>query len=143
MTRWRHDPIEVQRRDGVPRQFLWLGRWYVVREQLAHWIEAGAWWASPPAAAMTSGAPAVVPASDEITGDLVLAPIPASPRWAQRAWGEPAPDVGAAVEPMALPDGERECWRVAAGSGSSAGVGVYDLCFDWASGAWSLDRVHD
>jgi hypothetical protein len=44
-------------------------------------------------------------------------------------------------------DGEREWWRVEAGSGRlaalSAGTGVYDLCFDWSRGAWSLARVLD
>jgi hypothetical protein len=50
-----------------------------------------------------------------------------------------------------LDDGEREWWRVEAGSGRlaalSAGTGVYDLCFDWshpsADSAWSLARVLD
>jgi hypothetical protein len=46
-----------------------------------------------------------------------------------------------------LDDGERDWWRVEAGSGRlealSAGTGVYDLCFDWSRGAWSLARVMD
>lgn len=44
-------------------------------------------------------------------------------------------------------DGERDWWRVEADSGRlaamSAGRGVYDLCFDWSCGAWSLARVLD
>ncbi len=46
-----------------------------------------------------------------------------------------------------LDDGERDWWRVEADSGRlaalSAGVGVYDLCFHWSRGAWSLARVLD
>jgi hypothetical protein len=30
-----------------------------------------------------------------------------------------------------------------AGAGRSAGTGVYDLCFDWSTGGWSLARVLD
>ena len=78
---------------------------------------------------------------------LRTAPIPSSPKWAQRAWGEPAPDVGAAVGPAGIDDGERDWWRVEAVTGGRAGAatgtGVYDLCFDWSSGAWSLARVLD
>lgn len=43
-------------------------------------------------------------------------------------------------------DAEQQWWRVEAASGrseSSAGSGVYDLCFAWATGTWSLRRVQD
>lgn len=40
-------------------------------------------------------------------------------------------------------DAEREFWRVEAASGRAAGSGVYDLCFDWAAGGWSLARALD
>lgn len=50
---------------------------------------------------------------------------------------------GAAVEQ----EREQEFWRVEAGSGrvaaAQAGTGVYDLCFDWSQGRWSLSRVVD
>jgi hypothetical protein len=42
-----------------------------------------------------------------------------------------------------LDDRERDWWRVEAGAGRSASTGVYDLCFDWAGGSWSLARVLD
>ena len=46
-----------------------------------------------------------------------------------------------------IDDGERDWWRVEAGSGrpsgSSAGTGVYDLCLNSARGTWSLARVLD
>jgi hypothetical protein len=46
-----------------------------------------------------------------------------------------------------IDDRERDWWRVEADSGRlaalSAGPGVYDLCFDWSGGAWSLGRVMD
>ena len=140
MSRTHRDPVEVRRRDDEPVQFLWRGRLHVVREVLARWTESGAWWRVPAVTVLASG-----DASDGTGGPLPLqtAPVPSSPKWAQRAWGEPAPDVGAAVGPAGVDDGEREWWRVEAGSGSAAGTGVYDLCFDWASGTWSLARVLD
>ncbi|MCU1674434.1 MAG: hypothetical protein JWN77_2547 [Frankiales bacterium] len=143
MTRLHADPVEVRRRDDVPEQFLWRGRLYVVREVLARWTEAGGWWRGDAVRALTAGDGAA-PAPD---APLETAPIPASPKWAQRAWGEPAPDVGASVGPAQVDDNERDWWRVEADSGrasaSSGGTGVYDLCFDWTRGAWSLARVLD
>lgn len=49
MSRTYSDPIEVRRSgeapdESGPTQFLWRGRLYVVREVIAHWIEAGTWW---------------------------------------------------------------------------------------------------
>ena len=44
MTRRYDDPVEVRRRDEDPAEFLWRGRFYAVREVLAHWVETGAWW---------------------------------------------------------------------------------------------------
>jgi hypothetical protein len=48
---------------------------------------------------------------------------------------------------VVVDDRERDWWRVEADSGRlaalSAGRGVYDLCFDWSRGAWSLARVLD
>jgi hypothetical protein len=156
----RHaDEIEVRRRDEVPEQFLWRSRLYLVREVLEHWFEADAWWASGAALALATGSdsPAAAvglpagtgagigrgPGGSRAASDLVLAPIPASPKWAQRAWGEPAPDVGASVGPISIDDGEREYWRVEAAAGRSASLGVYDLCFDWSHGKWQLMEVHD
>lgn len=150
MSRRHADAVEVRRRDEVPEQFLWRNRLYQVREVLGHWVESGAWWRSAPSSALIEGTDAVA-AGDVPTGDLAVAPIPASPllpisappRGAQRAWGEPAPDVGAAVGPMTLDDGEREFWRVEARAGRSAGPGVYDLCFDWSANRWQLVQVMD
>ncbi len=143
MSRRHADVVEVRRRDDVPEQFLWRNRLYQVREVLGHWVEAGAWWRSAPSSAMIDGsdpqAGVTLPSSD----DLALAPIPASPKWAQRAWGEPAPDVGASVGPMTVDDGEREFWRVEAGAGRVAQPGVYDLCFDWSANRWQLVQVMD
>jgi hypothetical protein len=44
MSRRYADAVEVRRSGGVPQQFLWRQRVYVVREVLGHWLEAGAWW---------------------------------------------------------------------------------------------------
>jgi hypothetical protein len=40
-------------------------------------------------------------------------------------------------------DREREVWRVEAAAGRAAGSGIYDLCFDWSAGGWTLARAHD
>lgn len=34
--------------DDGPQQFLWRGRLWQVREVVAHWVEAGAWWLRRP-----------------------------------------------------------------------------------------------
>ena len=58
------------------------------------------------------------------------------------AAGEQGGSIDASID-----DGERDWWRVEADSGRlaalSAGTGIYDLCFDWSLGAWSLARVLD
>lgn len=136
MTRLHADVVEVARRDDEPASFLWRGRLYVVREVLARWTESGGWWRSAAVRAVASGDGQVDPLAP-----LDTAPIPSSPKWAQRAWGEPAPDVGAVVAPASIDDGEQDWFRVEAGRAS--GTGVYDLCFDWSTGSWSLARVLD
>lgn len=149
MTRLHTDPVEVRRTDTgagpEPAQFLWRGRLYVVREVLARWTESGGWWRTPAVRALTSGDPLDADAAPD---PFETAPIPAAPRWAQRAWGEPAPDVHAAVWQGVSPlggvdDGERSWWRVEAGRGAAHGSGVYDLCLDQARGSWHLTRVLD
>lgn len=145
MTRLFADVVQVRRRDEEPTEFLWRGRTYLVQEVLAHWVEAGRWWATPAVAALSSGDSS--PPGDR-PAPLSTAPIPSSPKWAQRAWGEPAPDVGAAVGPAGLDDAEQQWWRVEAassraGSASSAGSGVYDLCLTWSTSTWTLARVVD
>jgi hypothetical protein len=144
VTRLHADPVEVRRTDTgagpEPAQFLWRGRLYVVREVLARWTESGGWWRAPAVRALTSGESTTGAAPDP----LETAPIPASPRWAQRAWGEPAPDVGAVVSPLGgVDDRERSWWRVEAGRGAAEGTGVYDLCLLEAQGTWTLTRVLD
>ena len=52
MTRLHADPVEVRTtaapQGPEPEQFLWRGRLYVVREVLARWTSAGAWWKGSP-----------------------------------------------------------------------------------------------
>lgn len=134
--------IDVVREDGVPAQFVWRGRLYVVREVQAHWFQTGPWWRSAAVTGLTAGdeLPAGAPG---VSDDLVLAPIPASPKWAQRAWGEPAPDLGASVGPAQLDDDEREYWRVEAAAGRSRAPVVVELCFAWQTGAWTVSTVFD
>lgn len=140
MSRRHADPVDVHRQDGTPQQFRWRNRCYVVAAVLAHWTESGSWWCTAAAGSITCGEP--VPSGAD-GGALVLGPIPAAPRWAERAWGEPAPEVGAAIGPSGVDDGEREYWRVEAATGRRAGTGVYDLCFDWSRGGWTVARVLD
>lgn len=40
-------------------------------------------------------------------------------------------------------DGERELWRVEAGAGRLGDTGVFDLCFDWSPGRWTVVRLQD
>ncbi len=54
--------------------------------------------------------------------------------------GDATPAVPAA--PVALA-GEREIWRVEASSGRAQGAGIFDLCFDWTAGGWTLLRTQD
>lgn len=144
MSRRCGETIEVRRGDDAPEQFLWRGRLYLVRAVLATWTEAGGWWHGPAARPLFGLEEAAAGSAGDLSADdFVVATIPAAPKWGQRAWGEPAPDVGASVGGAAIDDGERECWRVQAGAGHSAGTGVYDLCFDWSAGVWTITRVLD
>lgn len=45
--------------------------------------------------------------------------------------------------PAVLDDAEREFWRVEAAAGRSFPVGVYDLCFQWSHGMWTIARALD
>ena len=105
MTRRYDDPVEVRRRDEDPAEFLWRGRFYAVREVLAHWVETGAWW-QPSAGSAVDGSAALSLDSPALAA-------------------------------------EREVWRVEASPGRLHGSGVYDLCFDWAAGGWTLLRTQD
>ena len=138
MTRLHTDPVEVRKRDDEPEQFLWRGRLYVVCEVLARWTEAGSWWQGAAVTALHTGE-----SSSAAPAPLDTVPLPASPKWGQRAWGEPAPDVGTSVGPATVDDRERAWFRVEAGAGRYAGTGVYDLCCDASTDSWSLARVLD
>jgi uncharacterized protein DUF6504 len=116
MSRRYDDPVEVRRRDDDPAEFLWRGRFYAVREVLARWVETGAWWQHPEG---------VVPV--------------ARPGRPQSGRAQP----GQTQSATATLTGEREVWRVEASAGRSTGSGVYDLCFDWTAGGWTLLRAQD
>lgn len=55
--------------------------------------------------------------------------------------GDPADEAGGGS--ASVDDGEQDWFRVEAGVGRATGTGVYDLCFSWSSGCWSLARVMD
>ena len=48
VSRRYYEPVRVRAGaacDGhAPQEFLWRGRWYLVRAVLAHWVEGSAWW---------------------------------------------------------------------------------------------------
>jgi len=113
MTRRYDDAVEVRRRDEDPAEFLWRGRFYAVREVLAHWVETGAWWQAGPGAAFDGSTALAADFSADFSTDS-----------------------------SAL-SAEREVWRVEASPGRAFGAGVYDLCFDWAAGGWTLLRTQD
>lgn len=110
------DTVDVRRRDDVPAEFLWRGRIYLVREVLSHWVETGAWWRTPAAAAVygTDDPDASAMQSTEMSTSVAL-------------------DEG----------GDREMWRVEASAGRLSVVGVFDLCFEWSQGTWRLTRALD
>jgi hypothetical protein len=72
-------------------------------------------------------------------------------RWVETgAWWQSARGPGAAASGSAPAAdmggdlvGEREVWRVEATRGQVHGAGVYDLCFDWSAGGWTLLRAQD
>jgi hypothetical protein len=120
MTRRYDDAVEVRRRDEDPAEFLWRGRFYAVREVLAHWVETGAWWQTGSGSSGgTGGSGGPGGMAGAVDGSSALA-----------------------LDSSAL-SAEREVWRVEASPGRAAGAGVYDLCFDWAAGGWTLLRTQD
>ena len=127
MTRRYDDPVDVRRRDEVPVEFLWRGRLYVVRDVLSHWVETGPWWRSGVVRAAYAGETADDTASEQVG----------------RLASEPVGGAGSSETALALDPGEREMWRVEASAGRSRGTGVFDLCFDWGAGVWTLAHSLD
>jgi hypothetical protein len=129
MVRRYEDPVQVRPVGEVhlevgepPASFLWRGRLYVVRSVLGHWRERRAWWTEPAARAVHGDM------VDDVAGTAAV-----------RSGG--TPDIPPPGTRLALSD-EREVWRVEAGCGQAAGLGVYDLCHD-PGRSWSLLRVGD
>jgi len=133
MGRRYEDPVHVRPGDEegsgaeAPGSFLWRGRLYVVRSVLGHWRERRAWWAEAAARAVHGDD---VGPGDVGPGDVGPGEAPSS-----------SEEVPAPGTRLALSD-EREVWRVEAGCGRAAGLGIYDLCHD-PGRSWSLVRVSD
>jgi hypothetical protein len=53
-------------------------------------------------------------------------------------WSRAVPDRGGQLD-----EGEQEIWRVEARNGRAGSAGVFDLCFDWSGGDWTLARALD
>lgn len=139
LTRRYAEVVEVFRADDAPAHFVWRGRHYTVREVLTHWVRTGAWWQSSAVTRITGTAE---DSSDDAVAALELRPLPPSPRWGQRAWGEPAPDVGVSIG-AEIDDDEREFWRVEASIGRGGATAVLDLCFAISTGVWTVESVMD
>lgn len=144
------DPVEVRRgmvsgEQGPvegPEQFLWHGRLWKVYDVVGRWRETGAWWQSREVAPVLGVDTPTGPRTVGAAGATPSA-TPSATRSAGRATATVEAvetPVGASVHDLL---GEREVWRVEAGSGSAAGRGVFDLVFDWAQGSWVLARCWD
>jgi hypothetical protein len=147
MSRCYADRVEVLRRNDQPAHFLWRSRLYVVRGVLAHWVEAGEWWRADVAdgAAESPPRPASAAARERTVATAGAATTRAATTRAGTAVETAGPAERVAESPPAgdLPDEEREVWRVEASCGRGGVPGVYDLCFAWSSGAWTLVRTTD
>ena len=131
MSRRYDDQVEVRRRDDVPAEFLWRGRFYVVRDVLDTWVETPPWWRTPAARSVYGIGPDAQDVAS--SAELSASPVPS-----------PAPSAGTcAPTGLALDEGEREVWRVEASAGRLHGTGVFDLSFDWSTGGWALRRAMD
>jgi Family of unknown function (DUF6504) len=153
------EPVDVRRGlvggQEAPEQFIWRDKLWVVTAIVSHWLETGAWWDQAGVA--------------ELLGVVSAAEA----RWSSSAEGsrpQQGSDLdkldhrGGAVDHRggAVDDrvaaghrvgadllAERELWRVEAARGRLArfmgphASGVFDLCFDWAAGQWTLTRTLD
>ncbi len=108
MVRRYDEVIEVREAStSGPAVFLWRGRIYAVRSILGHWRERRAWWLEGATARLLG----LGEDHDEPAGS--------------------AAGAGSSAVADAL---EREIWRVEAGAGRSAALGVYDLGRDVVGG---------
>ena len=133
MSRRYGDEVEVRVRDEVPEQFLWKGRLYLVHEVLDRWCETGSWWRGPEIRGLVLG----LASRDGATG------ASASTNVVPGSTALPGIVPGGATAVLGIDLQERSYWRVSAGAGRSASLGVYDLCLEESRGRWTLVRTHD
>jgi hypothetical protein len=109
-------------RDHRHRSFFRSGRLWKVRAVLAHWVETGPWWQTPPVRAVAGVEPDGAPAPARTPlGELITE----RELWRVEAGrGRPELAPSGPADP-ADPD--------------APGVsGVFDLSFDWSDGRWTL-----
>ncbi len=145
MSRRYGDEVEVRLRDGVPEQFLWRGRLYLVREVLARWCGTGPWWRGPEVRGLVLGLTSRESASRVGQVAQVAGPRYQSTRQSPQQSTAPASVPTGQADPVLIGIDlqERTFWRLSAAAGRSAEVGVYDLCFEESRGLWTLARTHD
>lgn len=117
----------------APEQFLWRGRLWVVREVVAHWVETGAWWERPAAAALLG---TYASTGSAVAGGDLWAEIEVWRVEAARSRGPVGQaDPGIAPHRPARPAQPAQPGR----AGWASHIhGVFDLGFDWGGGQWRL-----
>jgi len=99
---------EVDVRGGPePRQFLWRGRLYVVRDVLSHWYERSAWWDGAAARAVRGdgdGEPRGVPGAAAVRAG--------GEREVWRVEASAGRSAGSGVFDLAVSEGGAPTWRL-------------------------------
>lgn len=163
------EPIDVRRGliggQEAPEQFIWRDKLWVVTTVVSHWVETGAWWeqdgvaellgVSSSAEARWSGGARPPQGSGRDSPRTSLGAVDQSAGRSALTDPRLGTDQSAGHPTLAVPRlgadllAERELWRVEAARGRLArfvgphASGVFDLCFDWAGGQWTLARSLD
>jgi hypothetical protein len=144
------EPIDVRRGQvsgqEAPEQFIWRDKLWLVTEIVSHWVETGAWWEQSGVAELLGIASTPADrwaSSPDVAGSSREEAVGSSSSRPSQGNGPDTRPLGADLL------AERDMWRVEAARGRLArflgphASGVFDLCFDWATGQWTLTRCLD
>jgi Family of unknown function (DUF6504) len=147
------EPVDVRRGlvggQEAPEQFIWRDKLWVVTAIVSHWVETGAWWDQAGVAELLGVVSAAEARWSSSANRGSSLPVLSSAEGSRPQQGSdldtkhPAAPLGADLL------AERELWRVEAARGRLArfvgphASGVFDLCFDWAAGQWTLTHTFD